>query len=649
MSQWFSELGAAFTPPSDAWWFAPLAWGVTGILLVLLAAALWPRRLAAPVTTLERRLARLPAAGRCAAALAVPAVALAVPAAVVLLAFGPRRPCVIVLSDHTLPDAPGFWERRGPDGWGRVDAGPLVDRVLARAEAEGCSGWVAGTPAERARLRHLCVDELLRHGAGGSAPAAAPSGAVPAWVRLSAEMTVVAGLARCLENPTWVGLRVRRPRPGRGWDRAAPLVARPHTPWELFPEGDPHRPVVRFLLDGRALDQNRRVQFQALVETPPDFTGKRVVSFAVADPVTGRTRTIERPLKGKAAWESVAVDEAVGGFGAAARLVATAEAGAVRTPLTPAFGPGRAETFRVAVLADPASFAGLHDLWQGALGATPSGGKPANPLRANCHARGLIVPELVATGGPADPVFQVVPGGRGILVLAPGLSPAEVPPAVLADGPATPLVPFRKDPAQPAETVRVFGYRVSRVAGAPTLDSLMSIPADRTDPPNWADAADPDRIPRAAPGMEAFAFGVRINSPLEVGREQRDDDTTRSVLEVGRVGLKPFVLLRLNLEGQLLTADRFAPGRARSFVAALVWAANHVLTAGRPADPAAARERHEGPEAAPLLTAEDEERLLDLGRRSGDGLGLGLIGAFLAALTIYAWLWARPAKQEGES
>jgi hypothetical protein len=381
-----------------------------------------------------------------------------------------------------------------------------------------------------------------------------------------------------------------------------------------------------------------------MVETSPGYAGPLQVAFEIADPATGRRVAVTRAVAG-APTQVVTVTEDVSGFAPAAALVATAEAGAIRTPLPLAAGPGWVATFRLAAPAE------LTAVWDAVLGPPPDPSKPPdNPLRANCYARTLRVPELATAGGPGDPAVTLLSDGRGALVLAPGLAAADVPAALLDNAPAKPLVPYAPGPPATPEEVRVYGYRVSRVVGPATVDSFMSVGVNRIDAVDWTAAGDSDRVPAAAAGVESLAYGLRVNAPLEVGREQHGDDATRSVVEVGRVGVKPFAFVRLDLDGQRLRpdADGLSPARARAYVAALVWAANHVLAPGRPADPEAALAQAEGPEPAPLLTAEDEEQLLDLGRRGGDGLAVGLIGAAVAALTVYAWIWGRSIREGQE-
>ncbi len=625
----FSELRAAFVAPSDAWWAGAAAVAVVLAILTAWSVAHWPRWLPAPLTDLERRAAKRPAAVRLLVSAAVPLAGAVATAGLVALVFTPRRPCALVLSERTLPEDPRAWDAV-PAEFSRVDAGPVVDRVLAAAEQAGAEKWVAATPDEREQLHKLCLAELREYAAGRRGPDTRPEKPLPAWVRSSAEMTVFAALARCLENPAAASVRAARGRPGEGWERAAPLVVRAGMPDPLLPVDEPPRSAVRFMLDGRAVQQNGRVQFRVAVETPVG-TPVTPVPVEVADPATGRREvlTVTAPATG---WQVVTVDAAVTGFTSSAALIATAEGGAVRTPLPLTVGPGWVSNL-VAAVPDAAAFDKLDTLWKAVLGPPPSATQPpTNPLRSNSMARGWQVPELLNGADVARPTVHV--RGDELIVTAPGLDPDTIPPGVLTS--ALDLATL------PPPDAAVHGDRVSKVSGPASVDSWMSVGVGLPDPANT--------LPTAATGMDPLASGFRLGSKLEDGRVKLARAAERSVAELGRVNGKPFVRVRLNPDREAVWVG--SPGqshaKARAFVATLVWACNVVIGSAPPARLADAR-RADDPEPTPLLTVADEEELRDLGRRPTDGWAVAALALFLGTVTASAWIWSRKSHPENST
>ena len=106
------------------------------------------------------------------------------------------------------------------------------------------------------------------------------------------------------------------------------------------------------------------------------------------------------------------------------------------------------------------------------------------------------------------------------------------------------------------------------------------------------------------------------------------------IVELGSQNGKPFVAYHVNILEQGLSwspsgaLPNFEPARARSFVTSLSWAAEHVLSVGRPPSRDVSRP------VGPLLRVNDLDDLEDRGHRLIDLSALLVLGSACLVLIV---------------
>lgn len=611
MSEW-----NFFNAPSDAWWYAPLAWSLVGTVGLVLLLGLVPRRYYVALTAIEKRLARSPAAIRWGMLLLLPVVSAAVPVALIALAFGLRTPKIIALqSVDSLGQTPAEVPSEYAD-YPRLEVQPLLDTVLV-ALAQEAKHWQTGTAEERAKVREATVAVLRDYIQGTFQATTQPRPTtLPRWIEQSVEMTIVQGLARDVENVVWLGVQSERQS---AWKQVAPLLGRKKTRVDVMGTDAVQRPHVKLLFDGKAKQQNSVVAFRALVENRTGTAAN--IDFTVGNRQGTHTVTFRKSLTTTKHFETLDITEAVSGFGASDVLVATAEQGTRLVPLPLVDDPNVTGQHKLNIAGDTMLMTRFKRTWEVLVGQGPP--NVSTSLHKNFLDRGLAVPTL--TANEAVPTLELLTSGECV-VLAPNLS----------SNVAVVNVPN----VSSTGTVPIFSYRVSDVTGTPYFDSLLSVTVPRLKP------SDPDEVPGTAPGMQLLAYGKRVGSTL--GERRTSLDVQRPVVELGQHDRKAFVRLRVqaNEHALLLNADgtmpdEFDPSRSRAMFAEIIAASHQVLRTGNET-PAT----HEGdagaPTPTPLLTEENHEELQRLGRRTTDTVGLLILGLYWLAAGLTMWFWKRP-------
>ncbi len=521
--------------------------------------------------------------------------ALAVVACGVLLVAPLRTPIELLLVSRARPENSPPVELAALRTPRARDAGPLVDRLLARLQDEGAADWVEPLPTYQQRVRSVLLEELPRAEQLPLAGMLSPRNSqLPGWIVAAVEQSVVVYLLR-VENVR-AAFVAAEPARGReeGWPLVDDLLGERLNVVDLLPiEETPrigriiqarHEPAsselaIGLMIEGRFPDA-RPVQFTLrLLEG-----GSERERFTIAVPADAESRRV------------IQRSQPVAGVVLGTEAVITDVAGTIARRIEQVGPPTEIRLSEVAAadnrLRDLLAAAAAEDLFA--------------ELRAEIELLGWRLPQYGSLA--TDPAsFLLLDTGKA-WILAPSQATLDAVQARLVHPPA----------AEPGRAMVVKD-------GPATIFSWQSMPI----------GGGASISPSAAIVEQARPTGSLIE-----GRAATNNGPP-AVL-TGRIGTEPYVVISLGrtMRDLLPTGDATTPYTAAgdpaiafALIRSLAWAA-HFLRCEAHSTEAGERPAAESSLAAPVLNEADLQSLAAQRNQTRRALCLGVIG-----LAWLSWAW----------